>query len=129
MKINLLLQLEPNKSFNPYFSGSCSAMPKIPSFRKTSWSFNPYFSGSCSAIETREVCYLQAHARFNPYFSGSCSAIANAAFLMDWYIEVSILILVEAVLQLSVKDSIARIKSVSILILVEAVLQFIRFDR
>ncbi len=120
-----MLNLNPVPiSFNPCFAGSCFAtrMVRQNSSRKkrfqslfcwklfcnlnkahpdVTWEecFNPCFAGSCFA--TRIV--VTGHSDFigfNPCFAGSCFATVIAAENFRKIIAVSILVLLEAVLQL-----------------------------
>ena len=87
---------------------------------------NPCFSGQCFAIQVVGLAltgYDQCH---NPCFSGQCFAMNTIGLLRCRQILVTILVLVDSVLQCLISLLDLLIVHVTILVLVDSVLQWIK---
>ena len=84
--------------FNPYFTGSNSGSNLTKYMKKTLLCFNPYFTGSNSGSITDGYTFEEL-GRFNPYFTGSNSGSFIFSVSLIWLFIVSILILLEVILE------------------------------
>ena len=90
--------LEYMLSFNPYFTGSNSGSKSWITVSLNGVSFNPYFTGSNSG-SLIQLILVNTHHCFNPYFTGSNSGSFWMRKMRSNDMWVSILILLEVILE------------------------------
>ena len=95
---NLIFLRDIRTSFNPCFNGSYSSGSKNYCTDYIKMSFNPCFNGSYSSGFS--WCYpLKCYSGFNPCFNGSYSSGRTQIETVSHVTEVSILVLMEVILQ------------------------------
>ena len=109
--------------FNPCFNGSHSSRKRVSRLLTMTRSFNPCFNGSHSSSRKKHSSQAQNSRSFNPCFNGSHSSRVGQRYLCFVNSIVSILVLMEVILQGGARSVLPVPCDVSILVLMEVILQ------
>ena len=110
-------------SFNPCFNGCASSIISVRLVFTIPLCFNPCFNGCASSMRST-LHALKARGGFNPCFNGCASSILVCITIYARILLVSILVLMDVLLQYSFYFTFTNNPYVSILVLMDVLLQY-----